>query len=185
MRQAYRLRYNGGMSIHPFIICGFRKSGKTTLIEMLLRELSSRGIMTGTMKRSAHSLAHNPTLTDTEKHHAAGARRVIGYFPDAEVTIESKPDEISLENRLSSFDDCDLVLLEGFKDAPCPKLFLVGPHGERPENIEDPWLRGAAGFDVEIPGWVSERNLPWFVIDRREDVLDLVELILSETIKGV
>lgn len=167
------------MTPRGFIICGFKKSGKTTLTERLVRAFCARGTAVGVLKRSAHPLAHNPAPTDTERQHRAGACRVVGLFPDGRLTLTAIPGR-EPENWREEFSDCELVLLEGFKDYPLPRIFLCGNAGRIPPDPADPWLRAAGGFDRLAPDWLRPRRLPWFVIDQDRDTEDLLRLIEEE-----
>ena len=60
-------------------VTGYKKSGKTTLVERLVQELAKHGSV-GTVKHMpGHDL--NPSNADTRRHIDAGARAVLGVTP--------------------------------------------------------------------------------------------------------
>ena len=102
-------------------VTGYKKSGKTTLVERLVRELAKRGIV-GTVKHMpAHDL--NPDGTDTQRHIDAGARAVLGVTHSG--TAKFIPDT-DLENALDELANSgmDYAVVEGFKDNRLPKIIL-------------------------------------------------------------
>jgi molybdopterin-guanine dinucleotide biosynthesis protein MobB len=100
------------MSLIPTIaFVGYSKSGKTTLLEKLIRELKRRGYRIATVKHTAHPIAPNAPGKDSSRFAQAGADQVILAAP-----------EITLEEALAGVQDVDLVLVEGYKRADVPKI---------------------------------------------------------------
>lgn len=102
-------------------VAGEKKSGKTTLVEMLVRELGKRG-KAGTVKHM-HNHEFNPTGTDTRRHMDAGAGVVVGVTPTGTGKFTSHTD---LGYALDELADAgmDYAVVEGFKDSSLPKLVL-------------------------------------------------------------
>lgn len=101
-------------------IIGWSGAGKTTLLEQLVRTLSSRGLRVACVKHSsdAHPL-HRPG-SDTARLQAAGAVLVGFATPDG---TQLTTQEALSSARLARYADLvDLVLVEGWKDGPLPKL---------------------------------------------------------------
>ena len=102
-------------------VTGYKKSGKTTLVEQLVRELAKRGSV-GTVKHMpAHDL--NPDGTDTRRHMDAGARAVLGVTHSGTAKFIPYTD---LENALDELANSgmDYAVVEGFKDSRLPKIVL-------------------------------------------------------------
>ncbi|ELY91876.1 molybdopterin-guanine dinucleotide biosynthesis protein B [Natrialba hulunbeirensis JCM 10989] len=128
-------------------LVGHSNSGKTTLVERLLPECSTYGRV-GTVKSIHHDIEVDTPGTDTHRHASAGAETVVGITPSTtfEITNRGKQtDEAATEldplratlQRLQE-RGYDLVLVEGFRQARCPKL-VVGetvPDGTAPRIIE-------------------------------------------------
>jgi molybdopterin-guanine dinucleotide biosynthesis protein B len=113
-------------------VVGHKKSGKTTLIENLVREMTLRGQTVGTIKMTVHDLEFDSPGKDTHRHRAAGAKQTL---------IKSKS-EMALFTRLDFFDDemiksvfrkCDFVFIEGDNDPKNPKIYVADKKEIRPD----------------------------------------------------
>ena len=107
-----------------FGIAGFSGSGKTTLIEQLIPRFVKRGLTVSLIKHAHHTFDIDQPGKDSYRHRHAGAREVLltssrRWVLMHELRGEAEP---SFEEQLSHFSPCDLVLVEGFKYAPIPKL---------------------------------------------------------------
>lgn len=95
---------------------GGKKSGKTTTIEVLTRELSQRGYKVAVAK---HVPEPNFTIDtkgkDTWRFAQAGAKTVIAASADEVSVIERTPGDLSLEKILQRCKNVDIVFLEGFR----------------------------------------------------------------------
>ncbi|MFC2078302.1 molybdopterin-guanine dinucleotide biosynthesis protein B [Candidatus Bipolaricaulota bacterium] len=103
-------------------IIGRHDSGKTLLIADLIPALVSRGLHVGTVKHSPHLDDLDAPGSDSGRHFAAGAKHVLlrGAHTSA-FFWRHDPGPLSAEiDRL--FPDCDLVLVEGGKGVPYPKI---------------------------------------------------------------
>ena len=138
-------------------IVGHKNSGKTTLAVALAREFARQKKRVGTIKHSSHPAAIDAKGTDSWRHYHEGlADGVMVVAPDMRVVIERRPDDTDPESLARRFfGDRDLVIVEGFKRAPIPKIEVfrksVGPaplatSGEYP----GPWI--AIVSDVTIEG---------------------------------
>jgi len=102
-------------------VVGYKKSGKTTLVEMLVKALKKYGSV-GTVKHLQEHSLDTPD-TDTWKHARAGADVVVG------VTV-SELVKFSRDNNLTSALDeladagMDFAVVEGFKESTLPKIAL-------------------------------------------------------------
>ncbi len=108
-------------------IVGNSGSGKTTLIEKLVAELKNRGLSIGTIKHDVHGFEMDKPGKDSWRHKRAGAittiitsPRQIGMVKD--VTRDHTPEELA-----PFFPDADLILCEGFKRQPLPKMEIFRP----------------------------------------------------------
>lgn len=109
----------------PPIICivGKKKSGKTTFIEKLLRELKALGISVGTIKHDAHSFEMDREGKDSWRHRQAGAETVVVSSPLQLAVIKTMEKELSL-NQIAEqfFKDRQLIIAEGFFRSDQPKI---------------------------------------------------------------
>lgn len=106
-------------------IAGYKNSGKTTLASAVVRRLSSRGCLIGTIKHDAHEFEPDVPGTDSWKHREAGAyATAITSKARTAWTLERPTplDALLDEMRRNALD---AVIVEGFKDAPYPKVVLL------------------------------------------------------------
>ena len=99
-------------------------SGKTTMIEKLLPLLAGQGLRVSVIKHAHHAFDVDKPGKDSFRHRQAGAAEVLvssaaRWALMHELHTESEPELPQLIARLSP---CDLVLVEGFKLQPIPKL---------------------------------------------------------------
>ena len=105
-------------------IIGRKNSGKTSLVIALASELTRRGKRVMTIKHATHPAALDTAGTDTYRHfHEGKAERVLIASPEIRAVIERSPDDTdpaTLARRYLA--DADIVLVEGFKAHPLPKI---------------------------------------------------------------
>ena len=113
-------------------IIGISKSGKTTLIEKLVRELKSRGYRVATIKHAPQGATFDEPDKDSWRHLQAGSEATIISSKDKVVLIKPVSSDITLDEigRLLG-EDYDIILAEGFKQDKAPKIEVhrkeVGP----------------------------------------------------------
>jgi len=102
---------------------GHHNTGKTRLLAQLIPHLSGRGFRVGAVKHAPHLAAPSNAGTDSGALAAAGAEPVLLLREtDAALTWRLAADE-GIEALIARlFHGCDLVLVEGFKRGPLPKL---------------------------------------------------------------
>jgi molybdopterin-guanine dinucleotide biosynthesis protein MobB len=154
---------NVDISVPRFGFCGFSNSGKTTVIEKLLPLLVADGLTVGYLKHDAHWLDIDREGKDTARIFNAGASVVIANSP-TEIFTRSNAGTIPVIDD-SVFRTCDLVIVEGYKDAPWDKVW-VEPHGggreERPEleNVIGS-IGGAGGIGYDDLEGIKKFLLDW------------------------
>lgn len=108
-----------------FGITGWKNSGKTTLTERLVAEMVRRGLRIATVKHAHHDAEIDQPGRDSHRHRMAGAAQVVICSPRrwALMTeLRGEAPEPPLPDLLARLDPCDLVLVEGYKSAPHPKI---------------------------------------------------------------
>ena len=106
----------------------FSGTGKTTLLEKLIPLLTARGIRIGMVKHAHHEFDIDKPGKDSYRLRAAGARQMLiaSSKRQALMTENATPREPRLDELITRLDleDLDLVLVEGFKKVPFPKIEL-------------------------------------------------------------
>jgi molybdopterin-guanine dinucleotide biosynthesis protein B len=104
-------------------VSGYKNSGKTTLIERVLPLLAERGLRVAVVKRDGHRFAADVPDTDTWRFLRAGAGGTAVF--DDEKYMLVKREAVSEDRLFEVFSDADLILLEGFKFSPWPKIEML------------------------------------------------------------
>ena len=103
-------------------IVGKSNVGKTTLLEKLVHELKVRGYRVATVKHDAHSFEIDQPGKDTWRHAQAGSDHVVIASPNRIAHIQRIERELTLPEIVAAITDADIVLTEGYKRGPAPKI---------------------------------------------------------------
>lgn len=154
-------------------LIGHHNSGKTQLITRLIPELAARGLRVGTVKHAPRLEAVDTAQADSAQHLEAGSARVLLWGADAYAEF-SPLGEASLGVEIvRRFADCDVVLLEGAKHGPYPKIEVFRRRADLP-------LQPLAG-EIDVAAVVTNDRvaLPDGVLTFRTsavaEIADLVE----------
>jgi molybdopterin-guanine dinucleotide biosynthesis adapter protein len=155
-------------------VAGFKNSGKTTLVEKLVRHLTSRGYKVSTIKHAHHSFDIDHEGRDSFRHRKAGASQVAVISRERTAIIHELRGEEppNLQHVLAQLAPCDLVIVEGYKRDSHDKIEVRNLELEHPPLAsDDPTVIAiAANGPIENPG------VPVF---DRDDVAVLASFILS------
>lgn len=107
-----------------FGIAGWKNSGKTGLAVRLVAEFTRRGYRISTIKHAHHDFDIDKVGADSFRHREAGAQEVAlvsgtRYAIMHEMRGAPEP---AFEDILARLAPCDLVLIEGYKREPIPKI---------------------------------------------------------------
>ena len=105
-------------------LAGWSGSGKTTLLAHVIPRLVARGLTVSTVKHAHHAFDIDQPGKDSHTHRMAGATEVlVGSANRWALVHELRGDaEPSLAELLKKLSPADLVVVEGYKRAPHPKL---------------------------------------------------------------
>ena len=103
-------------------IIGKSKSGKTTIVEKLVKELTSRGYQVATVKH-AQDVDFDVPGKDSWRHIQAGSTATALSSPREVIIIKPFKSQPALEQVLRFLgEDYDIILTEGFKEGSAPKI---------------------------------------------------------------
>jgi molybdopterin-guanine dinucleotide biosynthesis protein B len=163
------------MNQRIFGITGWKNSGKTTLTERLVAELSARGHIISTVKHAHHAFDIDQPGTDSFRHRAAGASEVaiVSGVRWAVMHELRNADEPDLQTILSRLSPCDLVLVEGYKREVHKKIETrrVDATSREPLAPNDPNIVAVASDHPVAAG-----NLPVFRLEDISSIADFIEL---------
>ncbi len=135
-----------------FGFAGWSGSGKTTLIEKLIPRFVGAGLRVSLIKHAHHSFDVDQPGKDSYRHRHAGASEVLVTSSRRWVLMHELrgAQEPPFEEQVKRFAPCDLLLVEGFKHAPIPKLevWRAAP-GEPLLHPKDPHIVAVAS-DAKI-----------------------------------
>src|SRR5262249_9065084 len=105
-------------------IAGWKKSGKTTLAARLIAEFVRRGLKVATVKHAHHDFQIDAAEPDSARHRRAGAAQVavVSAKRWALIAELAGAPEPELAEVIAWLEPCDLVIVEGYKRAPIPKV---------------------------------------------------------------
>lgn len=146
-----------------FAVSGVKNSGKTTLICRLLEIFSGMGLKVATVKHDGHDFDADVPGTDTYRHFAAGAYGTA-IFSSEKYMVVKRQENTTEEQLMACFPEVDMILLEGFKYCPYPKVELVR-RGNSAKSV-------CGGCHLEA----IATNLPPEELERDDETLPLLDL---------
>lgn len=133
-----------------FGFAGWSGSGKTTLIERLIPVLVARGLTVSLVKHAHHDFDVDQRGKDSWRHRQAGCTEVLISSGVRWALMHELRGgaEMSLPQAIARLSPCDLVLVEGYKTHPIPKLEVWREDVGKPLlHPGDPHIRGLATDD--------------------------------------
>ena len=105
-------------------VTGWKNAGKTGLMERLVAEITSRGLLVSTIKHAHHSFDVDHPGKDSHRHRVAGAHEVLLASKNRIALMQELRDheEPELAHLLTRLSPVDLVLIEGYKRDRHPKI---------------------------------------------------------------
>lgn len=155
-------------------IVGFKKVGKTSLIEKLVAELTGRGYRVGTIKHHHSDLPVelDAVGTDTWRHRKAGAASVALLTGKQVALFREAGNQDCLQTLLEQFTGHDIVLVEGFHEEPGVKIEVLSGDGH------PPLCRSDASVIATVGAGATSSELPSFAPYAIGPLADFVEKTL-------
>ena len=118
-------------------IVGWKNSGKTRLMQGMIKYFSSKNLLVGTIKHAHCNFEIDHEGTDSFLHRKAGAEEVIISSSKrwAKIDERAKSDELSLENLIKKIERADIVLVEGFKKENHKKIEVIREKNSKNEPL--------------------------------------------------
>jgi molybdopterin-guanine dinucleotide biosynthesis adapter protein len=138
-----------------FGLAGWSGAGKTTLLKRLIPCLIGQGMSVSTLKHAHHDFDVDQPGKDSWEHRQAGASEVLVASSRRWALMHELRDtgEPTLAVLLGKLSPVDLVLVEGFKRDPHPKLEIFrAANGKAPLHPDDPRIIALA-TDVDFPSF--------------------------------
>lgn len=159
-----------------FGVVGWKNSGKTGLMERLVKEVAGRGFSVSTVKHAHHSFDVDHQGKDSYRHREAGACEVLLSSRNRWALMHEMRDdeEPKLAEMLSMLAPVDLVLIEGYKHDAHPKVEAHRAVTDQPLIAPGDQTIVAIASDSQLTG--LER--PIFALN---DTAAIADFILSQT----
>ena len=110
-------------NIPVFSVVAFSGTGKTTLIEKLVRELKQRGLRVAVVKHDAHEFEIDREGKDSWRFTKAGADVTAIVSATKAAIMENRA--VTIEALLEKITDVDIIITEGYKAGPWPKIAVM------------------------------------------------------------
>ncbi|MBZ9567556.1 molybdopterin-guanine dinucleotide biosynthesis protein B [Modicisalibacter tunisiensis] len=146
-------------------IAAWSGTGKTTLLEALLPRLAEAGLQVAVIKHAHHAFEVDRPGKDSHRLRQAGAAPMLVASGQRFALMMETPDreEADLAELIPHVLPLspDLILVEGFKAWPLPKLELHRRVLDKPLLADrDPWVRAVATpDDIALPAGVERLAL--------------------------
>lgn len=155
-------------------IVGHSGAGKTTLIEKLLRELVRRGLRVATLKHAHHQVTLDTPGKDSWRYTQAGATKsLLVTACGVQLVSQPLPDQTPGMLAQQFLGDVDLVLAEGFSNAPGPKIEVLRRACDQPPRCTP---------EDGLIAIVTDRDdlFPQLLRFGLEDIAGIVQFILEQ-----
>ena len=171
------------LAIPILAVMGNKDTGKTALIEELLKEFSRRGYKVGAVKHIPHpDFTIDTPNTDTWRYVNANAKVAAAVSPDEITIIRKIPKaDASLDIVLKHInpDEVDLIIIEGFKEqskdiAHIPKILIV----KSKDEIIPPGLQINEIVIADSPQ--DNSKIPYFPPEEIKRIADMFESTLKK-----
>ena len=153
-------------------LAGWSGSGKTTLLAKVIPRIVARGLAVSTLKHAHHGFDVDQPGKDSHTHRMVGATEVLvgsakRWALVRELRGEAEP---SLAVLLAKLSPVDLVLVEGYKREPHPKLELYRAAVGKPLLHPDDPAIVAVASDAPLP----QARVPVVDLDDVERIADIL-----------
>lgn len=148
-------------------VTGFKNSGKTRVVEALVKELSRRGYKVGTLKHTADDIILDSPGKDTSRHREAGSI-ATGILQD-NTTALFLDQKISLHQATKKLGAIDYLVIEGFKTVDTHARVIVPREDYEVEKLDN----GLVIATVKVPE--SKYTGEALTLDDIVKLADLVE----------
>jgi molybdopterin-guanine dinucleotide biosynthesis protein MobB len=157
------------MTIPVYSFVAFSNTGKTTLLEKLIPELKSRGLRVAVVKHDAHEFDIDREGKDSWRMTRAGADVSAVASATKAAVMENR--FVPIEELIDRIRGVDIILTEGWKHGPWPKIALQRSGSGKPLPLP-PEECLAIVSDVPV-----ETTTPRLGLD---DIVALADIILDD-----
>jgi molybdopterin-guanine dinucleotide biosynthesis protein B len=157
-----------------FSVYGYSKSGKTTVVEAMVRELTKRRFSVGSIKEIHYEDFKLDTPTsNTGRHRSQGANPVTARgYTETDIMYDS---QLTLPQILEHYHQ-DFVVCEGVTDYNLPKIIAA----KTIDELENRWESGIFAVSGRVAELLDDTYKGVPVINVLKDPEKLCELVLDK-----
>lgn len=149
-------------------------TGKTTLLEGIIKKLKNKNYKVGILKHDVHKFQIDYPGKDSYKFTEAGADNVVIASESKLAMIQNLEVEKSIDELLWLFKDIDIIIVEGFKDNVHPKIEVHRKEIDKNLLYKNPkfnytnFIAIASDEDLNV-------DIPIFNINDIEEITNFIE----------
>ena len=158
-------------------IVGWKNSGKTRLVQELIKYFVTKKLKVGTIKHAHHNFDIDKQDTDSFLHRKAGAKEVLISSAKRWAKIEERNnfDELSLHDLINKIETSDIILVEGYKKENHKKIEVI----RKIDPFHKPLFSHVKNIIAVVSNEKIDTDLPVF---KDNDFNTIGEFILSQKI---
>ncbi len=107
-----------------YAVCGYKNTGKTTVVTGVVKLLTARGYKVAVIKHDGHDFEGDVPGTDSFRHMEAGAYATAVFSPNRYL-VHKKCKGTTAEELIVMFPEADIILIEGLKNCKYPKYYCT------------------------------------------------------------
>lgn len=157
----------------PFLcFAGFSGVGKTTLLERLIKKFKADRVRVGYYKHDSHRFEVDKDGKDTQRAYAAGAGVVTINDPAHFAVIAENP--FKKRTITHALEQCDCILIEGYKQSPFNKVVFLDAGGRLPIPIDSPGIKAVVHLGTVDEQALAGLDAPRFHRDDIDPIYDFI-----------
>ncbi|MBI4384532.1 MAG: molybdopterin-guanine dinucleotide biosynthesis protein B, partial [Nitrospinae bacterium] len=158
----------------PFLcFAGYSGVGKTTLIERLIKRFKEDAIRIGYYKHDAHRFTMDKEGKDTFRCAQAGAGIVTINDPVHFAVVAN--DDFKQRTVTHALEQCDCILIEGYKQSPFDKVVFLDAEGALPIPHDTPGIKALIHMGTLPEGRLKDPDIPVFHRDEIDRIYAFVK----------
>ena len=161
---------------------GRHNSGKTTLIEKIICELTNRGFDVGSVKHHTHgNFEIDVPGKDSWRHKQAGASEVVIASPCKIALVKDIEEEVECSQIVESMTGHDIIIVEGYRQSDIPYIEVM--RNDNPRDVE--FSKKFIGANdspvavvsdiVDVRDFCKKENIKCFGLDDVSNICDYLQ----------
>lgn len=152
-------------------VTGYKNSGKTRVVQALVRELTTRGYKVGTIKHTADNITLDTPGKDTSRHRESGSKATAILQENMTAVFIGR--HLTLQQAAEHLGPLDYLVIEGFKTLDTHARIIVPRENEEKASLSN----GLEIAVVKVPEskFDAEASVPVLSIDQASQLADIVE----------